>query len=51
MFIFLQKISEKFEIVLFNNASKAFTESIVQQIMKDAPEGHKPYFSYVLSKD
>lgn len=48
---FLDTLYEKFELILFNNASKNFTEPIVKEIIEGAPFGSKNYFSHVLSKE
>ena len=50
MYQFLEKLADKFELVLFNTASLAFTEAIVAQIKEDAPN-NRNYFSYVLGKE
>jgi TFIIF-interacting CTD phosphatase-like protein len=50
MYTFLEKMSERFELILFSNASKVYTDEVVSQIEQDSP-GQTKYFSYVLSKD
>lgn len=37
LFEFLEKVGAHFEIVLFNNGSRAFTEAVVDQIRKLNP--------------
>jgi len=51
LYEFLDSIYENFEIVLFNNGSKAYTDSIVKMILENSPSVKKDYFSHVLSKD
>lgn len=55
LFEFLEKVSAHFEIVLFNNGSRTFTDAVVDQIRKLNPqmtdETSQDLFSYVLCKD
>ncbi len=37
LYDFLDKLSEKFELILFNNTSKAFTDPIVTEIFAESP--------------
>ncbi|CDW78735.1 nli interacting factor-like phosphatase family protein [Stylonychia lemnae] len=49
---FLDRVSEKFELVLFNNGSQTFTQSVYQQILQSFTNTtNGDYFSYILSKD
>lgn len=51
LYNFLEALSENFELVLFNNSSKEFTDAIVRVILENSPSGRKDYFSHVLSKE
>jgi TFIIF-interacting CTD phosphatase-like protein len=51
LFKFLEDVSQHFEIILFNNGSKAFTDAVVKDIMSNSPDPEKTYFSHVLSKE
>lgn len=51
LYDFLDALSENFELVLFNNSSKAFTDAVVRVILENSPHDRKNYFSHVLSKE
>lgn len=50
-FEFLDKLSEIFELILFNNSSKAYTDSVYKVFKSLQPNQEKDYFSYVLNRE
>ena len=51
LFTFLDQISRHFEIILFNNGSKPYTDEIVKQIRAMQPDQDMNYFTHQLSKE
>jgi TFIIF-interacting CTD phosphatase-like protein len=48
---FLERLSGHFELVLFNNGSRAFTDAVIQELQMLSGNEDFNYFSYVLCKD
>lgn len=45
LYDFLDSLSDHFELVLFNNGPKEFTDEIVTEILNNSPSNRKDYFS------
>ena len=51
LFDFLDTLYKRFELVLFNNDKKEYTEKIVETMMQQSKSEVKNYFSFILSNE
>ena len=51
LFEFLESLSVDFELVLFNNNTRSYTEKLVSTLLSQSVYSDRKFFSYILSKE